>query len=432
MKTEIKDLSETRKQLAVEIPSAAVDKAIDRWSRRYSRSAKLPGFRPGKVPQKLVRTRFLEQILRDVANDLIPQAVNDALSEHGVRPVGKPAIRDVSVKEGQPLTFTAAFEMVPPVDPGNYDGFTLRRRPIDIGEDAINEALEQVRQGAAHTQPVEGRPTGPGDTVTLDLERRTIRQPATKTTPKSPGHHENVTVEIGNAANPPGFDQHVLGLTLGTRHEFTLTYPDGYEIKELAGAEVAYSIVVKGIHERVVPALDDEFARGVGEYGTLTELRERVSSDLTRQAERDADLEMRDDLLKQLASRVAVEVPEALVSADIDRRVGQLARHLIGQRIDPRRANVDWDAFRDEQRSAATDAVRGTLVLDEIARREELEVTEQDLEREIVRQAEHSGRTSSAVRALVEKEGGIGVLTTGLRREKAIDFLLARATIVAV
>ena len=432
MKTEFTDRSETRKELAVEIPTAAVTKAIDRLARRYSRSVKIPGFRPGKVPAKLVRTRFRDQILHDVAEDLIPHAVDDALREHGLQPVATPEIRDVEIEEGRPLTFTAAFETVPPVDPGNYDGFTLRRTPAHVGDDAVDTALEQMRQGAAKTEPVEGRAAERGDTVTLDLERWMLRQPAAETAPGKPDRHENVAIEIGSPANPPGFDEHLVGLETGAEHEFTLTYPETHEVPELAGAEVRCAVAVRAINRQVLPALDDEFAKDLGEFDALAGLRERVQSDLENQAERDADREVRNELLKQLATRVTVEVPEALIKAELDRRVEHFARHLIAQRIDPRRAAVDWDALRSEQHKAATDAVRSALVIDEIAKREALEVTDDDLEREIARQAELTGRTASAVRALVEKEGGVGTLATGLRREKAIDFLLARATIVPV
>lgn len=431
MKTEFTDRSETRKELAVEIPTGAVTKAIDRLARRYSRSVKIPGFRPGKVPAKLVRTRFRDQILHDVAQDLIPHAVDDALREHGVQPVATPEIRDVEIEEGKPLTFTAAFETVPPVDPGNYDGFTLRRTPAQVGDDAVDKALEQMRQGAAKSEPVEGRAAERGDTVTLDLDRWMLRQPAAETAPAGkPERHENVAIEIGSPANPPGFDEHLVGLETGAEHEFTLTYPDTHEVPDLAGAEVRYVVAVKAINRQVLPALDDEFAKDLGKFDTLAGLRERVQSDLENQAERDADREVRNELLKQLATRVTVEVPEALIKEELDRRVEHFARHLIAQRIDPRRAAVDWDALRSEQRPAATDAVRSALVIDEIAKREVLEVTDDDVEQELARQAELTGRTVSAVRALMEKEGGVGTLTTGLRREKAIDLLLARATIV--
>ena len=431
MKTELTDRSETRKELIIEIETAAVTKAIDQRTQHYSRSAKIPGFRPGKVPAKLVRTRFRDRILHEVAEDLIPHAVDDALREHDVQPVATPEIRDIEIEEGRPLTFTAAFETVPPVNPGTYDGFTLRRTPAHVDDEAVDKALEQMRQSAAKFEPVEGRAVEHGDTVTVDLERRILRQSSTETAPAAkPDRHEKVSIEIGNQTNPPGFDEQLVGLETGVEHEFTLTYPETHEVSDLAGTEVRYAVAIQSITRRVLPTLDDNFAKELGEFDALVDLRKRVQSELEEQVERDADREVRNELLKQLATRVTIEVPETLIKDEVDRRVEQFARHLLAQRIDPRRATIDWEAFRSEQRPAATDAVRGALVIDEIAKREALEVTDDDLKREFERQAELTGRTASAVRALMEKEGGVGSLAIALRREKAIDFLLERATIV--
>src|SRR5512145_186771 len=146
MKTEFVDLSDTRKNLVVEIPSAVVDAEIDKISRDYSKAARIPGFRPGKVPTKVVRQRFRDQILHDVAHGLIPRAVEEALRERGVEPVDTPDIRDVVVEEGQPLKFTATFETVPPIDPGEYAGIVLRKSETAVDDAAVEQALSQLRE----------------------------------------------------------------------------------------------------------------------------------------------------------------------------------------------------------------------------------------------------------------------------------------------
>ena len=429
MKTEFTEVSETRKSLAVEIPTLDVDREIDRLSKRYGKSVKVPGFRPGKVPPAVARRRFRDQILHDVAQDLIPKAVDAALRERGLEPVDTPSVQDVKVDEGEPLTFTATFETLPPIDPGEYRGLTLRRSPVEVDDAAVDKALDQIRERAAKMEPVDGRPVAQGDTVAVELERQPM--PASGP-PDAPEHHENVSIEIGGPANPPGFDDQLVGLDAGAAHEFTLTYQEDHEVTELQGRAVRYTVTVKDIRVRVLPELDDELAKDLGEFESLNGLRERVRADLIAAGERDSEAEMRAELLKQLASRVTIDVPEALVTRDLDRRLEQFVSHLLSQRVDPRQANVDWERIREEQRPAATDTVRSTLMLDEIARRETLEVTDADIESEIARQAEASGRTPSAVRALIEKEGGLAQVATGLRREKAIALLVEHATIVAV
>lgn len=422
MKTEFTDLSEIRKSVAIEVPSTEVDREIERLSQRYRRSVRIPGFRPGKAPARIIRQRMLDQILHEVAQGLIPEAVEEVLKERGVRPVDTPSVRDVNVEEGQPLTFTATFETLPEVDPGDYHGLTLRRTPIEITEAAISEALDHLREHAARSEPVVGRSVAHGDTVTLDLTRRPLNPPAEAET------HREVQVEIGAAGNPPGFDEHVSGLDQGSSATFTLTTPASET--ETEGTEVEYSVTVKGIHQRVLPDLNDDFARDLGKHETFEELRAAVVEDLKANAERESDRKLRDALLTQLAGRLTGEVPEALVNRELDRRVEHFVTQLMAQRIDPRRANINWEEFRDGQREPAIDTVKSTLVLDEIARREKLDTNDDEVEEEVARLATRSNRTPSAMRALIEKEGGVSSLAVGIRREKAIDHVLAHATIV--
>jgi trigger factor len=434
VKTEFIDVSDTRKSLVVEIPSTVVDAEIDKVARDYSRAARIPGFRPGKVPPKVVRQRFRDQILHDVAHGLIPRAVDEALRERGVEPVNTPDIRDVVVEEGRPLKFTASFETVPPIDPGDYSGLTLRRKNVSVEEAAVDEALARLRDRAARYEPIENRGIQTGDSVVLDLRRTAAAQSEgggiaaggeTHT-----DRHDNVTVDIGASANPPGFDQELMGLTAAESKTFDVHYPPDYQISELAGTTVSYEVSVKAIRKRVVPELDDEFAKDLGSFDSLAALRAHVRSDLEHEATHEADRELRGDLLRQLAARVTFDVPASLVDREIDRRVEEFVRRLVEQQIDPTRSNVNWEEFRERQRDAAIESVRSALVLDEIARRNGLTASSEDMDAEIERYAERSGRTAAAVRARLEKEGGLARLYTGLRREKTMEFLLSKATIL--
>jgi trigger factor len=422
MKTEFVDVSETRKNLVVEIPSDVVDAEIERVARDYSKAARIPGFRPGKVPPRVIKQRFRDQILHDVVHELVPRAVDDALRERGVEPVDTPDIRDVVVSEGQPLKFTAAFDTVPPLELRDFASLQVRKPSTALEEGAVAQALERLRDRAARYQPVEGRPAELGDTVVMDLVRQAPGEDADR--------HEDVSIDLGAPANPPGFDDQVVGLSEGDTRAFTIAYPDDHSVTELAGSTVNYTVTVKGLRRRVVPELDDELARDLGDFDDLEALRGRVAQDLTREAELRAERELRADLVKQLAGWVTFEVPGSLVDREIDRRLEEFVRRLVEQGIDPRQADIDWDAFRQAQQEPAREAVAGALVLDEIARREALGVSDEEVEAEVGRFAERSGRTPAAVRARLEKEGGIGRLYTGLRRDKTVDFLRSRATIV--
>jgi trigger factor len=421
MKADLVDVNETRKNLRVEIPSDIVDAEIDRIARDYSRKARIPGFRPGKAPARVIKQRFKEQILHDVAHDLIPRAVDDALRERGVEAVDTPDIRDVNVEEGQALTFTASFDTLPAFEPGEYTALSLRRPSVRVEETAVDEALKGLRERAAKFETIEGRGVVDGDTVTLDLERRDAQGQSDA--------HKDVNIELGAKANPPGFDQELLGMEVGATKTFTIRYPSDYAIQELAGTEVTYSATIKGLRRRVVPELDDELAKDLGDFDTLDALRARVRQDLEHESRHAAEREVRADLMKQLAARLPFEVPASLLEREIDRRLEELARRLMDQNIDPRQAGIDWQAFRESQREVAREAVASALVIDEVARREHLDVSDEDIEREVTRYAERTGRTAAAVRAALEKEGSMSRIYSGLRREKAIDFLMSRATI---
>jgi trigger factor len=422
MKTEFADVNDTRKTVRVEIPTDIVNGEIDRIARDYSRKARIPGFRPGKAPARVIKQRFKDQILHDVAHDLIPRAVDDALRERGVEAVDTPDVRDVTIEEGQPLTFTASFDTVPSFEPGDLSTISLRRTAVAIDDEAVNGALQRLRERGARFEPVEGRGADHGDTLVVDLERR---DPNGET-----DVHKDVSVEIGARANPPGFDEQLLGLDVGGSKSFTIHYPPDHAITELANTDVSYAVTVKGLKRRILPELDDEFAKDLGEFDTLDALRARVREDLEHDARHAAERDLRAELMKQLATRVPFDVPASLVEREIDRRLEDFARRLMDQNVDPRQAGIDWAAFRESQREVAREAVAAALVLDEITRREQLEVTEEEVQNEMNRYAERSGRTPAAVRAALEKEGGLPRVHAGLRREKSIDFVMARAKIV--
>ena len=424
MKTEFTDLSDTRKTLTIEIPSDVVDAEIDRVARGYTKQARLPGFRPGKVPATLVKQRFRDQILHDVMHDLIPRAVDEALQERGIEPVDTPNIRDVALEEGQPLTFTAAIETVPAFDPGNLSSITLRRTPVTVTEDAINDTLQRLRERAATYEAIDGRPVTDGDTTQIDLHR-TISSP---TPDGEVEHHHDVSVDLASPANPPGFAGHLVGMNVGDERTFSIRFPDDYVGAELAGRDVTYSVSLKSIGHRVLPDLDDEFAKDLGAFESLAALRERVRGDLQEDADESAKRKVRADLLTQLAQRVGFDLPASLVERESDRRLEEFARQLMAQKVDPQQAGIDWAQFREAQREPARTAVASALVLDEIARREQITVAPEDVDKEIEQFAARAGRTPAALRAQLEKEGGISRLYAGLRREKAVDLAMSRAS----
>ncbi len=428
MKAGITELSETRRRLDVEIPAADVNAAIDRLTRRHRGHARVPGFRPGKVPMQIVKQRFKEDILHDAASDLVPAAVETALQEHGLSSVDTPDVQEISIDEGQPLKFHALFEVMPPITELDYDALTLRRRPVAPDAGAEDRALEQLRLRASRIVPVTDRPLETGDIAIVDLARHAADGDAQA--PRFEEPRQRATLELGADGNPPGFDAELVGLNVGDSKTFDLSYPDDSAPVELAGKRVTHAVTVQEHHRRLLPDLDDAFAKSVGDFDTVETLKTRIAGDLRREAEIETRRGVRRDLVKQLSSRLTVEVPEALVDREIARRLEQIAARMAQQGMDPRTAKVDWETLGEEQRGPALEAVRASVVLDEVVRREDLSVGGDEVEQEVARHAERLGQTPAAVRARLDRDDGIARLSESLRREKAIDLLLSRATIV--
>ena len=212
------DVSDTRKQLSIEIPAEVVDASIARVTRSYAKSARVPGFRPGKVPAAVARQRFKEQILQDVARELVPKAVDEALHERGVEPVDSPDVNDFAIDEGKPLTFMATFETVPEFEVGDLAAILVQQPAANLAQDAVSTALEQLRERAARFEPVDTRPAADGDTLVADIERKDATGESDT--------HEQVSLVIGGPGNPPGFDANLVGMAAGETKAFAIHFPN--------------------------------------------------------------------------------------------------------------------------------------------------------------------------------------------------------------
>ena len=415
------DVSETRKQLSIEIPADVVDASIARVTKTYAKRARVPGFRPGKVPASVARRHFKSEILQDVARELVPRAVDEALQASGVEPVDSPDVADFSIDEGKPLAFTATFETVPDFEVGDLGSIVIQEPSSDLAPDAVDNALQQLRERAARFEPLTGRPAADGDTLVATIQRTDASGESDT--------HDDVTLTIGGNGNPPGFDAHLIGLSAGDQKTFSIHFAEDYPVPQLANTDVTYSVSVKEVRQRVVPELDDEFAKDVGDFASLDALRERVREDLAQEAAANAQRTVRSALLGELAKRIPFELPSSLVEREMDRRVEEFMRRLMEQGIDPRKAGMDWNEFRNAQRQPAQEAVASAIALDQVARRDQIVVDDEAVSAEIGRMAEGMQRTVEAVRAQLEKEGSIPRLVTGMRRERALEHALTQARV---
>jgi trigger factor len=419
LKVEFIEETSVRKALSFEIEADVVEKEMQTRLRDFARRAKLPGFRPGKIPPEVIRQRFRGQVLEDVAEALVNKVVFEELEGRGLKPLAMPRVTDLKMDEGQPMTFRAVFETLPLVELPEYRGIEVKARRPAVSDEEIDAEVDRLREEAARYDPVEDRPSRRGDFLVLDVDYRTAQGKAK--------HDDNVLVEVGAEENHADLNAGLEGMSPGETKDVHLVYPADHPSEALAGQTVDYSVAVKAVKVKVVPAADDEFAKDLGDFGSLAELRDGVRQRLQAAADRQADREAKEAILSALAERAAFEVPEALVERHMNARTESVARDLAYQGVDPTKTGVDWKQFRESQREVSVKAAKADIILDEIARREGVEVLDAEVDAEVARLAGRVRKSKEAVRGQMEKEGSLGALRARLREEKTLDLLKANA-----
>jgi trigger factor len=420
LKVEYVEETTVRKALNFEIEPETVEREIEVRAREFARKAKIPGFRPGKIPAAVIKQRFRQEVLAEVAESIVNKVVFDELEGRGLKPVASPKVTDLKIDENQPMTFRAIFETLPIVEVPEYRGLAAKTRSAQVTDAQVDAEVDQLREGAARFDPDEDRPAREGDFLVLDVSW-------TPEGAKAPKKDENVLVEVGASDNHKDLNAALLGMSPGESKTVHLVYEADEPRKELAGKSVDYTVTLKAVKKKIVPAADDEFAKDLGEFESLADLRETIRQRLLAGEERRIDREVKDALVEALVERASFEVPEALVERHMNARTEGAARSLAYQGIDPSKTGVDWRQYRDAQREASVKAAKADILLDEIARREGVEALEAEIEAELTRIAERMRKSKDAVKRQMEKEGDLRALAARIREEKTLDLLKANA-----
>jgi trigger factor len=421
LKVEYSEETSVRKSLAFEIEPEIVEKEIETRAKHYAKRVKIPGFRPGKIPVDVIKKRFRGQVMEDVVESLVNKSVFDELESRGLRPLTTPKVEDLKIEDNQPLRFRAVFETLPPVELNDYKGLEIKTRAPRVEEGAVEKEIERLREEAARYDAVEARPLGKGDFAVLDVDY--TRDDGTKK------HDENVLVEVGAEVNHKDLNDALEGMSPGESKTVSIAYEADNKAEGLAGRTVEYSLALKAVKTKVVPEADDEFAKDLGEFGSLQELKDKLREQLLAGDERRLEHETRDALIDALVARASFEVPDSLVERHMAARTRSAAEGLAMQGIDPRKAGLDWKQFHDAQREGAVRAARADILLDEIARREKIVVADEEVEAEITRLAERMKRPREAVRQAMEKEGELSAVRARIREDRTLDLLKANARI---
>ena len=421
-----------KREIEMEIPADVAQKATEKVARDFAKVARIPGFRPGKAPIPLIRRRFADDIQTEVLQSLVPEYLTKALDEKKLAPITRPEVDKVEFKEGEPLKFRAVFEVLPEFELGDYKNLDVKVDAVEAGDAQVDKAIEEMRDRAATFVPVEGRAAKDGDFLLIKL----------KGTPKGenagdPVEADNIMCHIGAEETLESFTENLRGTNPGDSREFESTYPADYPDPKLAGKTFDFKIDVQGIKEKKLPELNDEFAKEVaGEAGgvtTLEEMRKKVRENLEAAKDAQQKSQARERILETLVKSHDFPVPEALVQHQMDVRLERTVRQLAAQGIDPRQVNVDWASMRARQHDRAVDDVKAELLIDRIASAEKIEVSEEEIDKEIAHLAEHhGGESAQALRARLTKQGALDNMKSQIRNNKTIDWLYSNARIETI
>ncbi|HEY0349127.1 MAG TPA: trigger factor [Pyrinomonadaceae bacterium] len=431
MKTELKEISPTQKQIDIEIDADAVRAVYDRISDNYAHNANVPGFRPGHAPRAVVRTRFKDQIRTEVLRELLPSAVQQAVEEYKLDPLGEPEL-NLENSEGldrlgqQSIAFNVSVDVLPEIKLGEYKGLETTRRTRPVKDEDVERVIEQLRENSASLEPVEDRGAQIGDTVTANFHGKFVDTPEAE-----PINVQDVDVVLGGDGVVQEMTDNLTGAKADDEKTFSVDYPQEFNAKGLAGKNIEYTVKVTAVRMKELPELDDEWAQSLGdEIESLDQLREKVRSDLGARARDEAEGKMRSDLLRKLVDAHEFELPERLVAHQTEHRFETVVRDMISHGIDPRNPELDWEKARDSLKDQASFDLRSSLLLEHLADDEKLEVTDQEIEDEINAIADASRQTPDQVRAVLTKQGGERSIAPRLRNRKALDFLVANARVI--
>jgi trigger factor len=421
--------SSTKREIQVEIPAADVARETETLIQKYQKLARIPGFRTGHAPASIIKQRFAEGIKSDVVEALVPRYFRKETDKLGLMPVSQPRVSDLHVHDGEPLTFKASFEVMPTIRVEDYKELRADKPDISVTDEEVEQSLKNLQEQRATFTAIEGSPLGDGDFAQVSLDGKP--KDAEDTTPATPGpagsnpvHMDDILVEIGGQGTMPEFTENLRGASAGDERTFDVHYPQDFSDQRLAGKTFTYTVKVKGIKQKSLPELNDEFAKALGEFADLAEVRKRIREGMEAEKKHNAEREAKDKLVAELVKRNDFEVPEALVEHQIDIRLDRGLRALAAQGMKTEdMKKMDLNRLRGGQRDQAVQEVKAALLLEKIAEEEKIEVSDAEIDREVVALAEQSKQTPEAIRSRLTRDGALDRIRNRIRNEKTLDFL---------
>jgi len=420
--------SATKREIQIEIPVEDVNRQTDSLIQKYQKVARIPGFRRGHVPASIIRQRFSEEIKTDMVEALIPRFFRQEAERLSLHPVSQPRVTDLHLHDGEPLRFKAAFEVLPEIKLEGYKELRADRPEIAVSEADVEQALADVRERHASFNPVEGRALADGDFAQVALDgtpKSTARKTDDgKTEDGQPVHMDEVLVEIAGPNTMPEFTEHLRGATPGDERTFDVNYPADTQDKRLAGKTFSYTVKVQSIKQKSLPEMNEEFAKTLGEFQTIDDVRKAIREQMEAERRHEAEHAAKEKLVGELIQRNDFEVPDSLIEQQIDIRLERGLRALAAQGLTAEQMKkMDLQRLRAGQREQAVHDVKAALLLERVAEEENIQVSDEEFDHELEALAKQSKQTSEAVRARLTRDGGLDRIRTRIRNEKTLDFL---------
>jgi len=425
VQSRVEDLSPVVKKVSVELGPDRVKDALDRAYTGLSRTVKLKGYRAGHVPRRLVERYFADDVKKDVAQKLVAGSIHEALEEHKLEPVAPPRVENGDVKPGEPFKYVATVEVRPRVEPKDYIGLSAPKIEVNITDEAVEARLTELRRDQAMFVPVEGREVAElGDYAVAEYEGFVDGGPLRG------AKRDNVLLELIPGSLLENKAEQLVGARVGETREIALTFPPDYAAADLRGKDARFQVKVKGLKKREEPALDDQFVQDLGgEAKTVDELRQKLREEMAAHEKERKQGEQREALLSALVEKNPIEAPPALVERNVDAMLQSMLEGFHRRGIDVRQLGLNVDRLRDDLRSRAALEVKGYLLLEVIAEKEAIEVTEEDLDKHLAKLAGELKQPVEKIRQAFRRQDSGDSLKGRMRQDKALAFLLEKANL---
>ncbi len=414
--------------LTVEVDAEKVNEGLDEAFKKVVKKVQIPGFRKGKIPRSLFEKRFgVESLYADALDILLPEAYAKAVEETGIEPVDRPEIDVEQIEKGKSLIFTAKVTVKPEVTLGQYKGLEVEKLDDTVTDEDVEQELKRLQERHAELVVKEEGTVENGDTVVIDFEGFVDGEPF------EGGKAENYSLVVGSGTFIPGFEEQLIGMAAGEEKDIEVTFPEEYHAEQLAGKPAVFKIKLHEIKTKQLPALDDEFAKDVDEeVETLDALKEKIKERLTNEKKEEAEAALRDAVVQKATENAQMDIPEVMVKNETDRMIREFEQRLQMQGLNLdlyyQFSGQDEAALREQMKEEAEKRVRVTLTLEAIVKAENIDVTEEEVEKEL---QEMASLYNLSVDQLKELLGTLDGLREDLKMRKAIDFLVENSKVVA-